>query len=45
MRIFKRYEDIAVAFADLKNNALDAIVADGPTINNYSSQPAYKKIW
>ncbi len=38
----KRYDDIASAFADLKNNAIDAIVADGPTVANYTGQPEYQ---
>ncbi len=40
----KRYDDIAAAFADLKNNAIDAIVADGPTVGNYGDQPTYKDV-
>ncbi|MBA3946000.1 MAG: basic amino acid ABC transporter substrate-binding protein [Herpetosiphonaceae bacterium] len=40
----KRYDDIAAAFADLKNNAIDAIVADGPTVGNYGEQATYKDV-
>ncbi len=38
----KRYDDIAAAFSDLNNNAIDAIVADGPTVANYTSQEQYR---
>ncbi|NTU79825.1 MAG: basic amino acid ABC transporter substrate-binding protein [Chloroflexales bacterium] len=37
----KRYQTIDLAFADLLNNAIDAVVADGPTVGNYVSQPKY----
>ncbi|KAB8144866.1 basic amino acid ABC transporter substrate-binding protein [Chloroflexia bacterium SDU3-3] len=37
----KRYQTIDLAFADLANNAVDAVVADGPTVGNYTSQPQY----
>ncbi|MEI7772114.1 MAG: basic amino acid ABC transporter substrate-binding protein [Chloroflexales bacterium] len=37
----KRYQAIDLAFADLANNAIDAVVADGPTVGNYVSQPQY----
>lgn len=37
----KRYQTIDLAFADLANNAIDAVVADGPTVGNYVSQPQY----
>lgn len=38
----RRYDTIDAAFADLANNAIDAIIADGPTVANYASQPQYK---
>lgn len=37
----KRYQTIDLAFADLANGAIDAVVADGPTVGNYTSQPQY----
>ncbi len=37
----KRYQAIDLAFADLANNAIDAVVADSPTVGNYVSQPQY----
>ncbi len=37
----KRYQAIDLAFADLANNAIDAVVADSPTVGNYISQPQY----
>ena len=37
----KRYQTIDLAFADLANNAIDAVVADGPTVGNYLSQSQY----
>src|SRR4051812_37689110 len=37
----KRYDTIDLAFADLANNSIDAVVADGPTVGNYTSQPQY----
>ena len=37
----KRYQTIDLAFADLANGSIDAIVADGPTVGNYTSQPQY----
>jgi polar amino acid transport system substrate-binding protein len=38
----RRYDTIDLAFADLANNAIDALVADSPTVANYSSQPQYQ---
>jgi len=38
----RRYQTIDLAFADLANNAIDAIVADSPTVGNYTSQPQYQ---
>lgn len=38
----KRYQTIDLAFADLSNGAIDAVVADGPTVGNYTAQPQYK---
>lgn len=35
----KRYQTIDLAFNDLANGAIDAVVADGPTVGNYTSQP------
>lgn len=37
----KRYQTIDLAFADLANNSIDAVVADSPTVGNYTSQPQY----
>lgn len=37
----KRYQTIDLAFADLANGAIDAVVADGPTVGNYLAQPQY----
>jgi polar amino acid transport system substrate-binding protein len=37
----RRYDTIDLAFADLANNSIDAVVADGPTVGNYTSQPQY----
>ncbi len=37
----KRYQTIDLAFADLANNSIDAVVADGPTVGNYIAQPQY----
>jgi polar amino acid transport system substrate-binding protein len=37
----RRYATIDLAFADLANNSIDAVVADGPTVGNYVSQPQY----
>ncbi len=37
----KRYQTIDLAFADLANGAVDAVVADGPTVGNYIAQPQY----
>ncbi len=39
--MLKRYDTIDLAFADLANNSIDAVVADGPTVGNYTSQPQY----
>jgi polar amino acid transport system substrate-binding protein len=38
----KRYDTIDLAFADLANNSIDAVVADGPTVGNYTTQPQYQ---
>jgi polar amino acid transport system substrate-binding protein len=38
----RRYQTIDVAFADLANGTIDAIVADGPTVGNYTSQERYQ---
>lgn len=37
----KRYDTIDLAFADLANNSIDAVVADSPTVGNYIAQPQY----
>ena len=37
----RRYATIDLAFADLANNSIDAVVADSPTVGNYTSQPQY----
>lgn len=37
----RRYQTIDLAFADLVNGTIDAVVADGPTVGNYTSQPQY----
>jgi polar amino acid transport system substrate-binding protein len=37
----KRYQTIDLAFADLANGSIDAVVADSPTVANYTSQPQY----
>ncbi len=37
----KRYQTIDLAFADLANNSIDAVVADGPTVGNYIAQQQY----
>lgn len=37
----KRYQTIDLAFADLANNSIDAVVADGPTVGNYTAQEQY----
>ncbi|HZB94736.1 MAG TPA: basic amino acid ABC transporter substrate-binding protein [Herpetosiphonaceae bacterium] len=37
----KRYQTIDLAFADLANNSIDAVVADSPTVANYTVQPQY----
>ncbi len=37
----KRYQTIDLAFADLANNSIDAVVADGPTVGNYVAQEQY----
>ena len=39
--MLKRYDTIDLAFADLANNSIDAVIADGPTVGNYTSQPQY----
>jgi len=39
--MLKRYQTIDLAFADLANNSIDAVVADGPTVGNYAAQPQY----
>ncbi len=38
----KRYQTIDLAFAELANNTVDAVVADSPTVANYVSQEQYK---
>ncbi|HEX6291421.1 MAG TPA: basic amino acid ABC transporter substrate-binding protein [Herpetosiphonaceae bacterium] len=38
----KRYPTIDLAFAELANNTIDAVVADNPTVANYISQEQYK---
>jgi polar amino acid transport system substrate-binding protein len=38
----KRYPTIDLAFAELANSTIDAIVADSPTVGNYVSQEQYK---
>lgn len=38
----RRYQTIDLAFVDLANNAIDALVADSPTVANYTSQPQYQ---
>lgn len=40
--MLKRYDTIDLAFADLANNSIDAVVADGPTVGNYTAQEQYK---
>lgn len=40
--MLKRYDTIDLAFADLANNSIDAVVADGPTVGNYTAQDQYK---
>ena len=37
----KRYASIDLAFIDLVNNAIDAVVADNPTVGNYVAQPQF----
>ena len=37
----KRYISIDLAFIDLVNNAIDAVVADSPTVWNYVAQPQF----
>jgi polar amino acid transport system substrate-binding protein len=37
----KRYQSIDLAFADLANGSIDAVVADSPTVANYTTQPQY----
>lgn len=37
----RRYQTIDLAFADLANGTIDAVVADGPTVGNYTAQPQY----
>jgi polar amino acid transport system substrate-binding protein len=39
----RRYQTIDLAFADLANNTIDAVIADGPTVGNYTSQPQYSE--
>jgi len=38
----KRYPTIDLAFAELANNTIDAVIADSPTVGNYVSQEQYK---
>lgn len=38
----RRYQTIDLAFTDLANDAIDAVVADGPTVGNYTSQERYQ---
>ncbi len=38
----RRYDTIDLAFADLANGSIDAVVADQPTVDNYTSQPQYQ---
>lgn len=40
--MLRRYDTIDLAFADLANNSIDAVVADGPTVGNYTAQEQYK---
>ena len=37
----RRYQTIDLAFADLVNGSIDAVVADSPTVGNYISQPQF----
>ena len=37
----KRYASIDLAFIDLANNAIDAVVSDGPTVGNYVALPQF----
>ncbi len=39
----RRYPTIDLAFADLANGTIDAVVADGPTVGNYTTQPQYQE--
>lgn len=39
--MLRRYDTIDLAFADLANGTIDAVVADGPTVGNYVSQEQY----
>jgi polar amino acid transport system substrate-binding protein len=38
----KGYQTIDLAFAELSNSTIDAVVADGPTVGNYTAQDQYK---
>jgi polar amino acid transport system substrate-binding protein len=38
----RRYQTIDLAFADLANGTIDAVVADNPTASNYTTQPQYQ---
>jgi polar amino acid transport system substrate-binding protein len=38
----RRYPTIDVAFTELANGTIDAVVADGPTVGNYTSQERYQ---